>query len=173
MPSGQKQCVASHQSPLKCEQPRNAESKWPPYPRAALSVASTFNDSISTNSGSRTSRNSTLNSAASSASLAARHTAQPLAVRLHRSSQCIDQYGESAHQSGPRTNRCQSESAPSHCGAAPDSVAADRCAPTMLAFAHQSDHLCVGFPQFKRTFRSCATITSWPSCVNSRLTQGE
>jgi hypothetical protein len=95
-----------------------------------------------------------------------------LAVRLHRSSQCIDQYGESAHQSGPRTNRCQSESAPSHCGAAPDSVAADRCVNRASVRASIRSSLRRLSP-IKRTFRSCATITSWPSCVNSGLTQGQ
>ena len=97
-------------------------------------------------SGSRTPRNSTLDSAASSGSLAALHTCTTVGVRPHRTS-LIDEHGESAHQSGSRTNRCQGESAPPHCGTAPDSVAADRCAPTVLAFAHQSDHLCVGFPR--------------------------
>jgi hypothetical protein len=71
--------------------------------------------------------------------------------------------------------------APGRCDASQDTATADRSAPTAPGSAHPGGHpsfdslrsVFFRLSPISRTLRACATITSCPSSLNTRLTHGE
>src|ERR1700680_3877259 len=70
--------------------------------RSSYSLMRSFSDSISLSNGSRTSRNSMLNAAASSRLLLRATLGQPLTIRLYQPARCVHQGRSSTHQFSSR-----------------------------------------------------------------------